>query len=418
VFPAGRRSIFKDHKVFDESWLPSSLRVRAREANELISLLLSRIEGGVGLASPILIYGARGAVGIGKTTLAKYVAFKTAEKARERGYNVKAVATNLFNSPSVHQILSMIVKGVGLNIAVHGNPVLDTIKAITDNLARSNSYLIVVLDEFQSMILSPKVQPSDIYTLIRYYEAVPLVDGIPRIGFILVVSDQVSVFHMREKLPQIESQIAHRVRLERYTPQEIYEILLQRAELGLREGTWRPEHLELIAESTGAPRFSGSARLAIKALYNAAILAEQRGLGEITMEDVREALSRVSDIGVSLRELQSMHLHELLLLQALAMAAKEEREWVKAGDLKKLYEEVAGMYGVKPLGYTQFYEHIRHLAQGTPLVDMKMSGKGYKGRTTFYRLSPFIPPTSISELLETIILERVSREQQRGVNPY
>lgn len=412
MFPSRGQSVFKDHRVFDESWLPPSLRVRRREAEELVGLLLGRIESGVGLASPILIYGVRGAVGIGKTTLAKYVAFKTAEEARRRGYTVKAVATNLFSSPSVHQILSMIVKGVGLNIAVHGNPVLDTLKAITDNLARSNSYLIVVLDEFQSMILSPKVQPSDVYTLIRYYEAVPLIDGVPRIGFILVVSDQVSVFHMRERLPQIESQIAYRVRLERYGPSEVYEILEQRAELGLREGSWRPEHLELIAEATGAPRFSGSARVAIKALYNAAIIAERRGLGEITMEDVREALSRVSDIGVSLRDLQSLHLHELLLLQALALAAKRGDEWVKAGDLKRLYEEVAGMYNVKPLGYTQFYEHIRHLAQGTPLVDMRMSGRGYKGRTTLYRLSPFIPPASISELLETIILERVSRESR------
>ncbi len=418
MFPRARQRIIMDHKVFDESWLPPSLLVRRREAEELISLLLERIESGVGLANPILIYGARGAVGIGKTTLAKYVAMKTAEEARKRGFNVKAVATNLFSSPSIHQILSMIVKGVGLNIAVHGNPVLDTLKAITDNLARNNSYLIVVLDEFQSMILSPKVQPSDIYTLIRYYEAVPLVDGIPRIGFIIVVSDQVSVFHMREKLPQIESQIAHRVGLDRYKPSEIYTILEQRAELGLREGSWGPPQLEMIAEATGAPKFSGSARLAIKALYNAAILAEHRGYGEITLEDVREALSRVSDLGIGIKDLQSLHLHELILLQALTVAARRGDEWVKAGDLRKLYEEVASMYDVKPLGYTQFYEHIRFLARSTPIVDMRMSGKGHKGRTTFYRLSPFIPPTHFSELLETIILEKLSRDPKRGASLY
>ena len=399
----GGQQVFTDKAVFSESYIPPELRVRAKEAEMLFKIYYNKLFSTAGLSDITIIYGSIGRVGIGKTTIAKYVARMLRGRASKEGIRVNTAYVNLFTGPSLYSILSMIVRDAGFNITVRGSPVIDILKAIVDNLYINNSYLLVILDEFQNMLTSPRVNPEDLYALLRVHEEVPSKDGVARIGFILVASDIRALSYMRDTIPQVESQISFKLHMPAYRSHELYEILRQRAELGLRPGSWSEDILMMISETYGEDRGGdGSARRAIMALRMAGEMAEAQGLGVIEPSLVRKALAEQEASSIPVREIESLGIHELLILKAVADATMEGIEILTAGELRKRYELLCESYNVKPRGYTQFYNYIR-LLSSTGLIESRLSGKGMRGRTTLIRLSPPIPADRLKEVVEKAI---------------
>ncbi|MEN2999393.1 MAG: hypothetical protein ABDH61_02320 [Acidilobaceae archaeon] len=192
--------IFRDRFVFDESYKPKKLLVRGAEASALISRYKSRLAELSGFTDVSLIYGSIGRVGIGKTTVAWYVGKSMEEIARASGNFLKHAYINVFGAPSLHQILSMIASHLDLGLSVRGSSALEALKFIVDYLYRRDTFLLVTLDEFQSLLLSSKISEDELYTLLRVYEEIPSKDGINRISFLLVASDHRVMAYMRERI--------------------------------------------------------------------------------------------------------------------------------------------------------------------------------------------------------------------------
>ena len=121
----GGQQVFTDKAVFSESYIPPELRVRAKEAEMLFKIYYNKLFSTAGLSDITIIYGSIGRVGIGKTTIAKYVARMLKERALKEGIRVNTAYVNLFTGPSLYSILSMIVRDAGFNITVRGSPVID-----------------------------------------------------------------------------------------------------------------------------------------------------------------------------------------------------------------------------------------------------------------------------------------------------
>ncbi len=401
--------IFRDRFVFDESYKPRRLLVRNQEASLLSSRYLAKLEETVGFTDISLIYGSIGRVGIGKTTIATYVGRSLEETTRRRGVNFKHVYVNTFGAPSLHQVLSIMVDQLGMNISVRGSSALEILKAIVDHAYLKDLFILLVLDEFQSMLLSPKISEDDLYLLMRIYEEIPSKDGVNRISYLLVANDFRIMSYMRERIPQVESQIGFRIHLKPYTSEELKIILTQRAEEGLVEGVWDDYHLELISEYFGEDMGGdGSARRAILALRMAAELAEAEGSSIIREDHIRRALAESSLSYIPLDELRTLSTHELLIMLALTGIVMEKGGWATTGELMDKYEELAKYYGEQPRGHTQFHTYIKNLAT-MGLMDVKPSGKGIRGRTSIIRLAPEIPADRMREVLESIIMDRVKR---------
>ncbi|BAN89587.1 Cdc6/Cdc18 family protein [Aeropyrum camini] len=404
-----RHGLFKDRRVFDENYIPPELRVRREEAEALARIYLNRLVSGAGLSDVNMIYGSIGRVGIGKTTLAKFTAKRVSEAAGKEGLTVKQAYVNAFNAPNLYTILSLIVRQTGYPIQVRGAPALDILKALVDNLYVENHYLLVILDEFQSMLSSPRIASEDLYTLLRVHEEIPSRDGVNRIGFLLVASDVRALSYMREKIPQVESQIGFKLHLPAYKSRELYTILEQRAELGLRDTVWEPKHLELISDVYGEDKGGdGSARRAIVALKMACEMAEAMGRDGLSDDLVRKAVSENEAASIQTHELEALSIHELIILRLVAGAALEGMEWINAGLLRQRYEDASlSIYNVKPRGYTQYHIYLKHLTS-LGLIDAKPSGRGMRGRTTLFRLAPHLPADRLIEVVDSIIQAKLA----------
>ncbi|MCE4599863.1 MAG: AAA family ATPase [Desulfurococcales archaeon] len=407
--------IFRNRKVLDESYIPDSLRVRDAEASMLIGRYLNRFREGLGSTDISLIYGSLGKVGIGKTTLARYVGLALERETRRYGVNFKHVYINTYSAPSLHQILTLIASQLNMGITVRGSAAIEVLKAITDYLYRRDLHILVILDEFQSLLMSPRVDDDHLYLLLRVYEEIPAKDGINRINYLLIGQDFRVVSHMKERIPQVESQIGFRLYLKPYSKRELYDILEQRAEKALEPHAWNEYLLDMIADYYGYDELKGgdgSARKAILTLRMAAEIAEVKGSPSILEEHVRLALSENAVASIPLDDLRGLNTHELLILLSIASSILEGKGLITTGELREKYNEIAEFYGESPRGHTQFHVYLRNL-NALGLIDLKPSGKGVKGRTTLIRLSPEIPVDRLREAVESIILDRTSPSRGR-----
>jgi len=404
-----RSKIIKNPIVFSETYWPKTLPVREKEAQLIIQRIYNRIKGGGG-TEVISITGSMGTPGIGKTTLAMYSAIKLKELAKRSGIKFEYVKLNMHVPLKLNESLRIIINQLNSNINVKGLSNLDILKAIVDYLYINDTYLLIILDEFQGVLKAADklgIDENVLYVLLRIHEEVPLPDNINRIFFIIISNSEIAMAMLRHKLPQVYSQITLNFYLRPYTPEELYYILEQRAVEGLVEGSWTPEILMMIAEEYGVTRrdhrlYAGNARSAIYALYRAAEEAELEGSPVITEKHVRVALGKDSRALISLSDLELLSLHELILLYAIAMFTFQEGGWATTGTIKKYYEEAVEYFGEKPRGHTQFNQYL-HRLKAADLIQMKPSGKGMRGRTSLIRLVPDIVADDLLDLLPRLI---------------
>jgi cell division control protein 6 len=390
-------AIFRDLRVFEENYVPDILYVRKDVADMLISKYVRRIMHNASGSDITLIYGMLGRVGIGKTTIARYVAKNVEMITRRQGYNVKAIYVNVYDLPTVHETLNRILYQLNSRIATRGTSISDKLKALVDLIYAGNMRLLIVLDEIQMLFKKQGADIEKLYTIFRIHEIIPgRAEPGTGVDFILVAQSEQILSYLSERLPQVESQIGLRLRLQPYKTIELYKILKQRAEMGLYDGTWDDSILETIAEyygidSTTAKRPEGSARMAIVALRTAAEIAEAEGSPRIREEHISKALGMETAATLEKWVLQSLSKHELLILLAIAELTMEREGYSTTGEVKERYEELARLYGEKPRGRTQFNEYIKRLSN-LDLIIAKPSSKGIRGRTTLLRIPPEIPP--------------------------
>ncbi len=410
--------IFSNRSVFNETYVPPTLLVRDSEANILIKRYLARLSEGYGSTDVSLIYGSIGKVGIGKTTLARYVSNVMKRKSEAEGISFKPVYINVYGAPSLHQILSRIVSELNINIPVRGNAAIEVLKAISDYLYIRDTYTLVVLDEFQSLFFSSDLTKDDLYLLLRVYEEIPPKDNINRLNFLLVSQDFRVLSYMKEEIPQVESQIGLRLHLKPYSSDDLRIIVEQRAMEGLYDTSYDQGIIDMISDYFGYSETKGgdgSARKAILTLAMAAEIAEAEGAMRIEERHIREALSTSATLNIPMDVIRELNLHELMILQSVSSLIIQKGGWLTSGEVENYYAGISNMFGQEPRKHTQFYEYLKRLSN-IGLVEAKISGKGVRGKTTLVRLPLDIPADKLKEVVEFILRSEASGIGERESN--
>ncbi len=394
--------LFKDYKVFTESYIPSNLINREEKLSKLVDYYKYITESPGSFSRIAVIYGTvRGRSGIGKTTLARLAALRVSEMARRNGYNVKPVYVNVYSMTGVNQILSSIIGQLGIRgVKPRGSSPIELMKAILDDAYRKDYYIILIVDEIQSILRRRGFSEEQlVYLFFRYNEVFSGLLDSYRIYPMLVVFDMIEW----GKMPgQIRSMVGLEIGLQPYSSYELYDILYDRIERGLLEPSRFPSSLiEMIAEYLGYDRSGeGNARTAINVARQSVEAAEARGDDVVKEEYVREALSMVGTFKVSEYSVESLGLHQKILLYALTLLAlRNEGDWITMGLLEDEYRSVCEWLGEKPRVHSQIFEYVKELSfKG--IIQTTLSGKGMRGRTTLVRVSPDIPVNPLKMLLE------------------
>jgi len=188
------------------------------------------------------------------------------------------------------------------------------------------------------------------------------------------------------------------VSLDKYTRDELFDIVRQRVDLAFHNNTVHEECMELIADIASE---WGDARFAIELLWKAGIAADHQRVQMVIPEHVRAAKAETYSV-VTESKLKNLEQHQLLSLYAIAKRLKKDgTAYVSTGDAEKTYAITCEEYNEKPRTHTMFWNYLKGI-ESAGFINIKLSGKGHLGTTHLISL-PDIPADVVSDKVEELL---------------
>ena len=383
--------LFKNEGVFDIEYVPERLPHRGRQLEELVRVFGPILERPGEIARRVLVIGD---IGTGKTVTTKKFGQLIEEEARKRGVRLFYAHINCQRlRGSFFHVLLTAMRRIKPSFPERGYAPHELFMALMSALDDEDAHMIITLDDAEALIRRNGSGP--LYDLSRAHD--DQLGGKRRLSLICVVRD-------RKKVDELDAAtrstlMEYIIEMQKYTGEQLYDILIDRVRLGFYEGAIRDDVVRFVAELSAS---RGDARFAIELLWRAGKLAESEGKREVMPEHVRKALARVWPVP---REVVvGLPTQAKLILLAIAREFQMTDEpYLRMGELEDTYRAICEEFGVRPLRHTQTWKYVRELAD-RGIISAELSGPGVKGRTTLIGLR--VPAEELRKVME----EELGRE--------
>lgn len=391
------QSVFKDETKLDLNYIPvAKMPHREKEQTLLMEFFSFLTQNPDRMTQRVIITGE---VGTGKTALAQnfgqQIIFQTNKKKIKLFYvhvNCREVRGKLF------LIIQHALGVVQPNFPKRGYSVEEALGVLLQTLDEQNTFMVLVLDEFDSLI---EFEGSEaVYKLTRIGE---MRQGKPqRVSFLFIMRNLKAVDQLDASAKStLQSNI---INLARYSQQQLVDILNSRVAMAFELGAVDEEAVTLIAELASTE--SGNARFAIELLWRAGKYADAENKSMVEPEFVRQAVSSIIPT-IRRSELASLGFHEILFLLSVARYFKENPQaYASLWQIKKAYAVVCEEYGQKPNSHTQIWKYVKMLSSLGILKTEVISVEG-RGRTSRIYL-PSIPARELEQQLSITLDKRRS----------
>ncbi len=385
------RSVFKDETKLDINYVPNKLPHRNKELDMLTEFSNFMLQSPGKMAQRIIITGE---VGTGKTALSQRFGADMAREAAKRGINLRYVHVNCREyRGSLFLVLQHAVSVFHPTFPKRGYSAEELLQMFTQVLDDENVYVILALDEFESLV--EREGSEAVYKLTRLSEAR---HGKPqRLSLVCILRSLKTTEQLDDSTKStLQSNI---VRLERYAKQQLADILNDRISLAFKPLAVSDETVNLIAELAFSE--NGNARFGIELLWRAGKYANTENLDAVPPECVRRAVSSIIP-AVRKSDLASLGLHEKLFLLGVARIFKDSQEaHVSLAEAEQTYAVVCEEFGEDSNSHTQLWKYVRNLA-ALGILDAEVSTSDGRGRSTMICL-PRIPADTLEKELKILL---------------
>lgn len=251
-------TLIADENMLMEEYVPSEMMHRDGQTQEVANALKPATVGRS--ISNVFLFGE---TGVGKTSLTRWM-FRELEK--HGSTRVKTVYINCWKRPTSHSILTEILLKLGVftNLKQPKNELVDNLEK---HCQKNSVSLIIALDEVDQLN-----DEEILYTFSR-----------GNIGLVLISND---AYAFMDTDARIKSSLNLRsVEFPKYSADELSSILKRRAEHALVPGAVDDELLSVISHKA-----KGDARVALDMLKRAALLAEEKGLAKMGIDEVMKSV--------------------------------------------------------------------------------------------------------------------------------
>jgi cell division control protein 6 len=388
-----RQSVFKDEAKLDINYIPSRLPHREKEHRLLMEFFDFLLRFPERMAQRVIITGD---VGTGKTALAQRFGADITLEANKLGVNLRYVHVNCREyRGKLFLILQHALAVFRPSFPKRGYSAEEVLSTLVQSLDEENTFMILTLDEFGSLI--EREGSEAVYKLTRLQEMRP--NKPQRISLICILRDLKST----ERLDASAKSTLQRnvISLEKYSQEQLTDILNDRVQMAFEPSTVSEDVVSLTAELAFSE--SGNARFAIELLWRAGKYADAEGLGIVSPECLRKA---VSSIIPTLRksELASLELHEKLFLLGVARLFKEsQKAYASLSEVEKAYAVVCEEFDEQPHSHTQLWKYA-HFLSALGILRTEVATTSTRGRSTRVSL-PSIPAYELEKELSASLEE-------------
>jgi cell division control protein 6 len=389
-------SVFKDEAKLDLNYVPNRLPHREKEHRLLMEFFSFLLRIPDKMAQRVIVTGE---IGTGKTALCQKFGSDITLEAHKRNIDLHYVHVNCREyRGKLLLVLQHALTILKSKFPQRGYAAEEVLRALLKHLDEENAYLILGLDEFDTLI---ETEGSDgVYTLTRLQEMRP--NQPQRISIVSIMRDLESTKRLDDSARStLQRNI---IRLERYGKEQLEDILSDRVSLAF-ESTAVPEDVVSLTADLARGE-SGNARFAIELLWRAGKYADAQDFEVITPDCVRKAISSIIPT-LEKSELSSLGLHEKLFLLGAAEVFKESQEaYVTLSEIEKAYAIACEEFEQDPVSHTQLWNYLQTLS-ALAILKTEVTGEGTRGRSTMV----YLPSVSAEELAKELraLLERAGR---------
>lgn len=317
--------IIKNASVFSQDYVPEDVLYREKELNTIVMAIKGHVKG---VKSHVFCYGTQGT---GKTTVAKYLKRKLDEENIVSTYiDAKIINTKI---PLLSEILRALKipsprRGIGAD-------------EILMDLPQKLKPIVVFLDETDAF-----KDKDFIYKLAKSENL--------KIMFIMI-SNVPSLSSIMQGI----SGIFATVEFKRYNPEQLKQIIKERAKLGLSLGSYDEDMIGKCAAFSA--KHKANARAGIMLLFNSAMIAENEEKEKISAQHIETAketlLNSLIDYDIStLSKEQQLILNELV-----------KKQYAEIDEIAKLFPK---------LGERMVRNYLKELEEQGFIYEEEISSKG------------------------------------------
>ena len=379
-------SVIKDPDVLDFDYIPEEIPHRDEQLRFLSQMFKPLLSG---ISQNVVI---RGPVGTGKTLIAKKFCNSLISIARKQGTLIEYVHINCRKRSTDSMALLGILNYFDPRFPDRGSSVQEMLQVLRKQLQKREAQLLVVLDEADAVL--KKSGSNLVYALTRFSDE----STREKIPVSLLLISQKDVLSMLDDSALSTFKRSNQISLNKYTRNELLDIVKQRIDLAFHIGTVDEECIDLIADIASE---WGDARFAIELLWKAGIAADHQHVQLVVPEHVRAAKAETYSV-VTESKLRNLERHQLLALYAIAKRLqKDGTAYVSTGDAEKTYAVTCEEYDEKPRTHTMFWNYLKDI-ESAGFVTIKLSGKNRLGTTQLISL-PDIPAEVVGSKVEELL---------------
>ncbi len=386
-------SVFKDESKLDINYVPQHLLHRKLQLNLLNQFFRFAVESPGKMTQRALIIGK---IGAGKTVLSQHFGLNITKEAKQRNINLNYIHINCRECKgSLFMVLQRAIMKFIPNFPRRGYSAEELLQALMQILDEKDAYLILTLDELESLVQNEGSDP--LYNLSRIQE--DRINAPKRLSLICILRQPE---HLENLDPSTRSTLQRNIiQLQEYSESQLEDILDDRVNLSFRDGTVPHQTMSLIAELGKSE--GGNARYAIELLWRAGKYADASELREVLPECVRNAVVSVYPV-VRRDMIPEFGLHEKLFLLGVARHFKQtDSAYMSMGDAEEAYALACEEYGEKQRGHTQIWKYVKSLS-ASGIIETMVSGVGQRGKTTLISLSR-VPASDLEQEIVKLLLK-------------
>jgi cell division control protein 6 len=371
-------TLFTNESVFESDYIPNGIKHRDNELIFLSRLFLPLLTRPFSLSKKILITGS---IGVGKTITLHLFGKMIIQSAKKRSLNIKYIHVNCRHKRTSVSILKTILDELIGGLPSRGLSSRELFEILVDYLRDKHCHLILVLDELAFIM---KNDADLIYSLARINEI--YFSDYAYLSFIGIVKDIVSLKNLdAATISSLQNEI---IRFKKYTEDQIFDILSDRIEIGLKPGVIDDSVLRIISSITGV---TGDMRISLKLLKDSIRYAEHKQMVMITPEIIQEVNSYSHSLTYT--EISNLKHHELLLFAAICNILTNSCDEITMNELKDEYNAVCNFYNEKTRSDTQLWQYIQTLKRNG-FISTIIKNKNQRGRQSYIS----IPNYSVSKI--------------------
>ncbi|MBI4163694.1 MAG: orc1/cdc6 family replication initiation protein [Candidatus Aenigmarchaeota archaeon] len=336
-------TIIKDLRVLTEHFIPRRIIHRTGQLEVLRDNLKPLVNEEIPRSSFL-----HGPPGTGKTCMSQYIVDEL--KAHTP---VLSAYINCWSYPSRFKILFNILQSLGHNfINRKGTPTDELIDTLKNKI--KNRPCIIVLDE-ADQLEDEKI----LYDLLE----------IEKVCIILIANTE-TLFATIDPRIRSRLQSIDRIEFRPYSTREIFDILKDRADLGLVNDAISAEQLTKIADLSG-----GDARIALNILRIAAEEAEKKDAEKVSDSHIERAAPKTKNLEAD-RLLESLNTHQKILY-GIVKSSKE----ISSSDLHEKYLSTCAEKNIEPIVDRTVRKYLERLEA------FKLVASSGEGRWTIFKIS-------------------------------